>query len=820
MSTFNYEPFVLKFKRTWSSLDLERLRMTDPSTKIIMAANAFAPAIENIIKGKLYHNVEFEFLVSSLNFGINQDVLIADTPFTADLSFDASIQGAVSIIDTDNSVSPAVSTVVASFSLKEWDTELKSLWEKAKLAGPQIDNKPDPEFVKSLRTVFPANARELFEGFVFRHWNTKVGGTSTFVENLLVHYIPFDEAATGNPNPAFTNEPSFDGKLASCVASKKSTDLREWQITIKLIQDPEEEDAGVTFDTGLYYPSLQFQNQLSLVSSNEDAEFDFNNDAVGISHEVLILPATADTAGNEITTAGNNVANAIGKVANDLSETILSIGTGIANNLGNTIKTQLQPVGAPFSNDMALWVLIKKGTDELSFENYFNYMETVFCGQNLYDAHGEILTKARNLDSRRSLPFMNVDAYRAVKVATEAFVMVNCMVQKNFSNEDINELKARVSLTDGVPNKDQLNDFFKGFKKKINGGEEIIPYLAVIQRKVSNEKIKHTPFEDAFDYYLGEGGKRSDTCYGMIAEKLTNPCFLELIWSYWTEESMMVQGLNAVARRFQNIRGAGNDPLANLEIDPLRPLNNLMWGYIQDDQHRLTVRRRTYEYDHHYGISLKGDAAKNLRFADSRSKFIEAFHTLLNLASRFYKQSDDMTVRPDGFPILNGLRETHLILSEGAHNQYGDLPSTARAEMLMQQWMLARPEFQQFLPSREMVAYPEAWMPRVAALNNMMGWNNTSVLHFNYLAVFGEKILLSIRFGNWADTGTASNAAANWAAYWRPEIQGYIHAYRAVTGVDLSAEGVAAGQRVDAQQPSVHLFRRLTEQQKSTRKAA
>ncbi len=805
MSTFNNDPFSLKFKRTWDSNDLERLQVTAPNDKSVAQQ-----VVTSIIQGNLFREVEFDFLVSSLNFSVNQGVLIADTPFTADLTFDAGFQGAIKLAATQ-------SLPAQTFNLIEWDKELKRMWADAKQQGPQISGKPDPEFVKSLRTVLPANVREMFEGFVFRGWaTTGSGSTATFTPNLLVQFTEFIEVPDPSASPA-----SFDGKLASCLASKKSIDLKEWQIAIKLVQDPLEQKANDgEFEDGLYYPSLQFPATgfLSLVKGDEDEEFDFGNDAIGISHEVLILPP-ADA--NNPADASDNVANAIGKVANELSETILNIGTGIAQNLGNTIKTQLQPVGAPFTNDMALWVLIKKGTDELSFENFFNYMETVFCGQNLYNANGKVLEKAQKLDLRRSLPFMNVDAYRAVKVATEAFVMVNCMVQNNFTDQDINELKTRVTLQDGLPNKDQLNDFFKGYKKKINGGEEIIPYLAVIQRKVANEKIKHTPFEDAFDFYLGDGGKSSDTCYGMIADKLTNPCFLELIWSYWHEESMMVQGLNAVSRRFQNIRGPGNvDPLANMEIDPLRPLNNLMWGYIQDDQHRLTVRRRTYEYDHHYGISLKGEAAKNLRFADSRSKFVEAFHTLLNLASRFYKQSDDMTVRPDGFPILNGLRETHLILSEGAHNQYGDLPSTARAEMLMQQWMLARPEFQQFLPSREMVAYPEAWMPRVAALNNMMGWTNTSVLHFNYLAIFGEKILLSIRFGNWADTSTSSNAAANWAAYWRPEIQGYIHAYRAVTGVDLSAEGVAAGQRVDAQQPSVHLLRRLTEQQKGTRKAA
>ena len=48
------------------------------------------------------------------------------------------------------------------------------------------------------------------------------------------------------------------------------------------------------------------------------------------------------------------------------------------------------------------------------------------------------------------------------------------------------------------------------------------------------------------------------------------------------------------------------------------------------------------------------------------------------------------------------------MLAQGAHNQFGDLPSTARQEMLMQQWLLARPEFREFLPTRIMVAVPRA----------------------------------------------------------------------------------------------------------------
>ena len=82
--------------------------------------------------------------------------------------------------------------------------------------------------------------------------------------------------------------------------------------------------------------------------------------------------------------------------------------------------------------------------------------------------------------------------------------------------------------------------------------------------------------------------------------------------------------------------------------------------------------RRNYEYDHQYGLRLEGRAVSQLRTADSRSKFIEAFHSLLSLCGSFYKQDDDTTVIADGFPVLNALKEVHLILSQGAHNQYGD----------------------------------------------------------------------------------------------------------------------------------------------------
>jgi len=76
-------------------------------------------------------------------------------------------------------------------------------------------------------------------------------------------------------------------------------------------------------------------------------------------------------------------------------------------------------------------------------------------------------------------------------------------------------------------------------------------------------------------------------------------------------------------------------------------------------------------------------------------------------------------------------------------------------------------------------------MDRVEAMNRLQNVTETSVVHYRDLAVFGEQLLLGIRFGAWAAV-IEPEQAANWARYWRAEVQGYTHAYRAVTGTDLT----------------------------------
>ena len=79
-------------------------------------------------------------------------------------------------------------------------------------------------------------------------------------------------------------------------------------------------------------------------------------------------------------------------------------------------------------------------------------------------------------------------------------------------------------------------------------GTLTLPYLAVIRKKLGDIDIN-------FSSVQSSAASQASECYGILQEKLTNPCLLELIWSYWHEEGMLVQTMNAITRRFQNVRG-------------------------------------------------------------------------------------------------------------------------------------------------------------------------------------------------------------------------------------------------------------------------
>jgi len=482
-----------------------------------------------------------------------------------------------------------------------------------------------------------------------------------------------------------------------------------------------------------------------------------------------------------------------------------SVSEPDVNIVAGKLGVALQRSAVHPTEDQALWVAIRNRSRAVSFDLYRDFIDRVLCADDRpLTGVGAIDRQAQDLRDLGA-NVQGVGAYQLLKTATQVFLLLEAGVSLDKRGFERHHLLHRDDdhhrhrdLFNQEDESNRLDDFitFDTVASKLSAYLGTPPQLPYITRVVTA----------AFPELTGRGL----CCDRVISCRINEPVLIELIWSYWHEEGMLAQTMNAISRRFQNVRAPGDrDPLAHFELDPLRRVGNLLWGQIQDEINLLSVKRRAYEYSHHYGVSLYGRAAGSMRPADNRSKFLEAFHNLLHLTSIFYKEDNDTTVIADGFPLLNALKEVHLILAQGAHNQFGDLPWTARAEMMVQEYILARPEIREFLQSRIMVPYKEAWMPQVDTMKTLQGWSDLTVTHFRDLAVYGEQILLSVRYGDWIEL-TDEDFAKNWARYWRPEIQGYLHAYRAVTGVDLTNPDT-----VDATVPAVHLQKRLMLQQRS-----
>ena len=457
----------------------------------------------------------------------------------------------------------------------------------------------------------------------------------------------------------------------------------------------------------------------------------------------------------------------------------------------NITSVRLDRPGLQDTADKVLWDKISENM--LYFSEYEKFIDTIICGP---DTNPNIKYRGQNFDnvpsnyrpiSKVRSPFIKSEEYNLIKFATDFYMLAKFGLDTR-----------------------QLN----GYATQKTGYR--LPYYDIIVDRIKDNPeiadILSKPGDKILNFPTDINQQIESDCEERAFERLYNPIMIELIWNYWMEQGMLVQTLNVINLHFQNIKTTKHpSPLDRLHTDPLRPLNHILWGYIQDEQHRLSLPRRLGEYDHEYGLTLTGRAVPYFNAADTRVKFLEAFHNLLNLTFIYSKESDDTTYIADAFPILTALREVHLLLAEGNHNAYGDLTWTARQEMMMQQYILSRSEMREFLGGRVMVPYPETWMDRVDTMRHIMNWGATSILHFYELALHGEQVLLSIRYGNWSDATLDRTDAANWAQKFRNSIYRYIHAYRTVTGVDLSAEKIQAS-NVFALQPAYLMQQRLLEE--------
>lgn len=434
----------------------------------------------------------------------------------------------------------------------------------------------------------------------------------------------------------------------------------------------------------------------------------------------------------------------------------------------------------------AFWQAIVNRTQAIWFEKYDDFIKLLFAENFTGEFYNPASDKGKYLnmfpdviDRRNYLLGQNiygVDAYKLLKQATQAFLILEAGIVINIPRDE---------KTGAVRHHDS-----DAMLREYVGKDQPIPF------------IKKLPIIKG---WLEQQGQGSPFAEGLLNYRYSAPSMMELIYSYWMEQGMLVQTMNAITLRYQNFSVGPNQVLKNFTLSPLRPLSNLLWGYIQDENNRLTLARRAAEYVSQYGLKLEGRAIPNFDNVDSRPRFLSALHNLLHSTLGFYKEDANTTIVADGFRLLNALREVHMILSDGAVNQFGDLTCASREEMLIMQWLLSRQEMREFLRGRPGTPYPEKWMEQVEAMKRLQDWPDISVLHFNHLAQYGEQLLLSIRYTDWTNT-TDQNSAKRWARAWRPQVQSYVHAYQAVTGVNLAADN--PDNRKDLQ-PSLLLKQRM-----------
>lgn len=442
---------------------------------------------------------------------------------------------------------------------------------------------------------------------------------------------------------------------------------------------------------------------------------------------------------------------------------------------GDDLSVRLRRAAVEPTPDQALWVAIRSSTTALGFRGYRAFLDGV-VGEQLFGRGGRRADPVR----RHGPGLAGVDPYELLQVATAVFMMSHCGVDPRHDLDFHLDLGAESRRLDRDVVSGQLEAEYRQQLELLpaDGGLEVLPYLALIRGKLGDVAV------------TGDADRRARILDGILRERLVRPCLIDLVWSFWMECAGLPQAIDAITWRFQNRSSgpAGRDPLAGLDVDPLRPLNDLIWGLVQNARagHLLTPARRIDEYEHALGVGIRPRGGT----ADPRTRFMESFHHLLALCAEFYRDDDNMTIRADAFGLLNALREVHLMLSEGSGNAWRGITWTTRQEMLVEQYVLSRPEMREFLPSRTMVAYPEDWMGPLETMNRLQGWSDVSILHYLTLATAGEQLLVGIRFGDWTQVQEADRAA-NWARYWRPEVQGYANAHRAVTGVDPMRNGRA-----------------------------
>ncbi len=280
---------------------------------------------------------------------------------------------------------------------------------------------------------------------------------------------------------------------------------------------------------------------------------------------------------------------------------------------------------------------------------------------------------------------------------------------------------------------------------------------------------------------------------------------------------MLVQTANAIALRFQNIARNGTRSARRVRARRAAAAERLHLGlHPGRAEPAVGPAPRSTSTTTSTAWTWSGRASR-VRPADSRSKFLQAFHDLLRLTDQFYREASDTHGDARSVPAPDRAQGPPHD-SRGGCAQSVPRSAVDRAQRDARSAVAARAIRDARLPARPAGdAVPRSLDGRRRRHEASAGLDRHERPALQRSrASSASASCLSIRHVRW-DAITDPVAAQDWALSWRPEVQGYIHAYRMATGVTLSDDVVEVNRPGSPRyaQPSVLLYSRLMDQRRS-----
>jgi hypothetical protein len=279
-----------------------------------------------------------------------------------------------------------------------------------------------------------------------------------------------------------------------------------------------------------------------------------------------------------------------------------------------------------------------------------------------------------------------------------------------------------------------------------------------------------------------------------------------LIYSYWLDECGLHFALERIADRVENGVVSTTEALKMLHVSDSSAIVENASSFIISWQRGelFDVDARRKQYHALYGFPLHvARAWGSISTADSRASFVGAFHGLLCEASRYYESQRDLQKLPDIEAARGAIGQLLDALREGNENMRVRRTSQIRGQSEYCKRLLGGSvqgtpvalQWEKHLTGRPGITEaPDAkpWQVKVDAVASAFGWDRPRAKEYTALAESGETLLVMIRIGGEAATGSDEGVTKAFLALIQPYVQRYVNAFKVVGGVDLGRTLIAA----------------------------